>query len=167
MPTGRQQVPPISRVESYGWTFRASKRFTGVADASTSQLFIDNGSNSGVDLYIQRLITSSEGLADIDVNTNVTQDTSGTSLTIHNDLAGSSNSSAATVEHGGSYSSRDSNPYTEIIQPGGSAGVKIGGVGQEIGFVLPQGNNLLVEVTNQSGTSSRQSILAKWVEVDA
>lgn len=135
-----------------------TKRFTGISQDATSSVLLSNPSNSGLITHIENATVSTGGLSDIDLTTNVTVDSAGTSITPQQSFIGSSTTSSINAEHSGTYTG--GTLYSEIIIPGSSAGAASTGGTSTIATDtnIDENNNLLIEVTNRSTGSIRISI---------
>ena len=146
-----------------GRGFTASHRFTGIASGSFIDMYFENPSNSGRTVYIVAIEVTALAQCYIDVYRNNTISSPGTPITPLNLNLGSSNTSVAHVEYGGSYSY--GTLAKDTLCPGGSKKEAIGGHA-EIGesAVIPPGYNFLVHVTNASASSTDIAIEILWWE---
>jgi len=146
-----------------GNAYSVSHRFPGVASGASVDLYFENPSGSGVTVYIIVIEVISFAQAWIDIYHGNTVSSSGTQLTPVNLNLGSNNTSRVRVEYDGTYS-----PGTLAVNtvcPGGSLIRAVGGV-VEVGetIIIPENNNILVRVTNQSGSAADLSIRIIWWE---
>jgi len=148
-----------------GYGFSVSKRFTGVANGSYSDVYFENPSGSGGNIYIIAIECSSLGSGWMDCYRNTTITASGTTLTPINLNFSSTNNSIANIEYGGTYDITGATLVHETVLPGGSKVRAIGSVA-EIGesVIIPNGYDLLVRLTNKSGTATDMSIRIIWWE---
>lgn len=146
-----------------GYGFSISHRFESVSSDSTAEVYFENPSGSGRDIYIiiVEVISTGQGWCDIYRDNTITS--AGTSITPVNLNLGSSIASVANVEYGGTYTTGTQVHSTTI--PGGS-GVRAIGSSAEVGesVILPEDSNILIRVTNKSSSSEDASIRIIWCE---
>lgn len=146
-----------------GKAFTAGKRFESVADGDTVYIYLGNPSGSGKTINIVTIIVGATAKVYVDVYVANSISSAGTTITPMNLNLGSSNTSIAHVEYGGTYTL--GNKMIEDVIPGGKRGRAIGTV-VEIGetTLLPQGTNIVIAVTNKGGTAQDISIRPVWWE---
>jgi len=146
-----------------GYGFVVSHRFESVSSDAQVQVLLENPSGSGRTVYLVLIEVVSTGQGHVNVHVNNTVSTSGTSLTPQNLRIGSSITPVANVEYGGSYTVGDT--YQQTVLPGGSGVRAVGsiyGLGESV--IIPEGNNILVTVTNKSSSSEDFSVKILWWE---
>lgn len=143
-------------------TFAASYRWLDVADEDEENLYIGNPSENSKPLYLSMIESSTTGQALLDIEENVTIDTTGSDIPVFNRYVGSENESVMDVMYGGSYSGGTS-VHTTIL-PGGLRAQRVGTKDMLATVVIPPDNSLLVTVTNNSGAKNNISIRVLWVE---
>jgi len=149
-----------------GMAFSISKRFEAVASDSPVYIYFKNPTDSGREIYIIAIECSSEAQGWVDIYTNVTVTTPGTTITPVNLNLGSSNTSVAQVKHGGAYDVSGATKVHETIAPGGT-GVHATGWVAEVGeaVIIPEGGyDKLISYTNKSGAVADMSIRVIWWE---
>jgi len=150
-----------------GYAFSVSKRFTSVAADGVVEMYFENPSNSGRDIYVAIIecVSFAQGWIDVYRNVNITS--SGTSLTPINLNFKSTNLSVVNVEYGGTYDISGAQLVHETVVSGGNRIQAIGGA-SEIGesVIIPSngGENFLVRFINKSGSAADMSIRALWWE---
>ena len=146
-----------------GYGFSISHRFESVGSGSSVDLYFENPSGSGRNIFIVvvEVVTLAQLWVDIYRGNSVSS--SGTSLTPVNLNMGSSITSVANVEYGGTYTLGTLTLNT--VCPGGSRNRAVGGA-IEIGETveIPENFNFLVRATNKSASSTDLSIRIIWWE---
>ncbi len=155
--------PRFSKKILDGYGFTASHRFTGVASGSSVDMLFENPSSSGRTVFILSIEVTALAECHIDIYRGNTVSSPGTPVTPSNLNLGSSISSVAHVEYGGSYTYGVK--AKETVCPGGSKKEAIGGHA-EIGenAVIPPGCNFIVHVTNASASTTDIAIEMLWWE---
>lgn len=147
--------------EGYGYSI--SHRFENISSGSSVDVYFENPSASGKNIFIIviEVVTFAQAWIDIYRNNSVTA--SGTSITPLNLNMGSSNTSVSYIEYGGTYSTGEL--AHSSVCPGGSRIRAVGGA-TEVGetIIINPGGNILVRVTNKSDSSQDMSIRIIWWE---
>lgn len=145
-----------------GYGFAVSHRFEGVASGSTANLYFENPSGSGMEVFIITIDIVSTGQSWVDVYRGISY-TGGTSITPVNLNFSNGKSSVCTVKH--TITRTDGTLVHSTVVPGGSKQNAVGGVA-EVGetVVIPEGFNFSVEVTNKSDSAEDISIRVVWWE---
>lgn len=146
--------------------FIASERLT-VPSGDTETLFVEHSASTTLDLVIFRISYQSNSEGYIEIHKNVTEDSAGTDLTVFN-VRADGTSAPFTVNTGGTYSGRSSDPFIAMQMPSGGGGIgnKVGGNTFENNvMVLHPGENMLTEFNNDSGTSSAFSTVIRFATV--
>jgi hypothetical protein len=145
-----------------GYGFAISHRFENVASDASVNIYFEDPSGSGMEVFIVVIDVISFAQAWVDVYRGVTP-SGGTAITPVNLNFGSIITSIATVKYGVSYSG--GTLVHSTVCPGGSKVQATGGVA-EVGetVVIPEGFNFLVKVTNKSTASTDLSIRIVWWE---
>ena len=146
-----------------GKAYSVSHRYEGVASDAYVDMYFENPSGSGKKVYVAIIEVVTFAQAWVDIYRNVSVTSEGTQLTPVNLNLGSNNQSVAKVMYGGTYSV--GTPALNTVCPGGSLIRAIGGA-TEVGetAIIPEGKNILVRVTNKSGSASDLSIRIIWWE---
>jgi len=135
----------------------------------TGYFLIANPSNSGKTLYIRQIVIigKAEGRVNKYVGTygtDIVVSTAGTAVTPVNKDAGSSNTSVAHVEYGGTYTNNSTKVVSSVI-PGGSGFFAQGGhAGVSLAGKLEPGYAYLIGITNDSTATDDFSVLIEWWE---
>jgi len=151
--------------------YTAGKRFVDVSNNDTKQLFINNTHDS-IHIGIANLLITAEGKVVFQPAFNVTEDTEG-------DLAdGPSNkrskngsTSVGEVRTGGdgetgAYSGGRTLPEGFSGSGGSAVSRNPGNVKENgIAFAIDPGDNMLIDVTNDSGSTGDISIRFNWVDI--
>lgn len=150
-----------------GQKYVASTGRETVTDDSSVELYIENPSTSSLDSYVVFSALPSAD-AEVEYSTDVTQDGTGTTLTILNAKSLSSNSPSEVVRTDDSYTVNGKTISFNI--PGGSnAGSGSGGGSGQAApstFLLEPGVSMLCRLYNRSGGSGAIGVGATWFEVD-
>lgn len=137
-----------------------SARFTGVSQGSTVSMYVENPVSNGETVFIPLSIINTQGLVDVDLTENVTEDTQGDDATINNLTIGEQVESDIIARTGGDYSG--GTLHTEDIVPGTAGGGPVGPSGSALGSIsgltINEGNNIFFEMTNRSTSSIRLSL---------
>jgi hypothetical protein len=146
-----------------GYGFSVSHRFESVASDASVDLYFENPSASGREVFIVAVEVVSFAQAWVDVYRGNTVVASGTSITPVNLNFEKAYGCVVSAEYGGTYT-----PGTQVhetVCPGGSL-VRAVGSAVEIGesVVIPEGFNLLVRATNKSASATDLSIRVIWWE---
>jgi len=146
-----------------GYGFSISHRFEGVADGSSIDVYFENPSGSGREVFLIAIEIITFGQCYVDIYRGNSVNVAGTSITPMNLNFKSAISSIANVEYGGTYTLGTLTLQT--VCPGGAKVRAIGGA-TEVGetAVIPENFNFLVRVTNQSGAATDLSIRVLWWE---
>jgi len=146
-----------------GYGFSVSHRFEGVGAGSSVDVYFENPSNSGRQVFLVVVEVVSLAQAYIDIYRGNTVTVSGTALTPVNLNFEKNIPSVVNVEHGGTYGLGTLTLNT--VCPGGSKKEAIGG-NAEVGetAVIPEGFNFLVRLTNQSASATDLSVRILWWE---
>jgi len=146
-----------------GKVFKIAHRFEDIADATTVYLYFKNPSNSGRAFTLTTIEVVSQGQGRIDLSKSFTVDSAGTDITPINLNFGSSETSKASVKHGGSYS--NITQHLSIAMPGGTS-VRVIGALSEVGefTLMPEDSEILIQFTNTSGVAIDCSVKIIWVE---
>ena len=147
-----------------GYTFIVAHR-ESLADGASLEVLLENPSGSGrtVHIVIIRCVGAGEGT--IEIYRGVTVTTSGSSLTPVNLKIGCPITSVCSAEYGGTYDVSGAQRYVDDVLPGGTI-VRAVGDAAEVGenVVLEPNNNIMVRLTNVSGTTKNFSIKIVWWE---
>jgi hypothetical protein len=148
-----------------GYGFAVSHRFESVAQNAEVNIYFENPSGSGKEVFIVVIDIISFAQAWIDVYRGVTP-SGGTAITPVNLNFAKAISSIANVKYGVTYTG--GTPVHNSVCPGGSRVQATGGAA-EVGetVVIPPGYNLLVKVTNKSAAAADLSIRILWWEESA
>jgi hypothetical protein len=146
-----------------GYGFAVSHRFESVASDAAVNLYFENPSGSGREIFIVVIDIISFAQAWIDVYRGNTVSVHGTSITPVNLNFVSERGSVAKAEYGGTYVV--GTRVHSTVCPGGSRVQATGGVA-EVGetVIIPEGFNFLVRVTNKSAAATDLSIRIVWWE---
>jgi len=146
-----------------GYGFSISHRFEGIADGSSVDVYFENPSDSGRDVFLIAIEIIAFGQCYVDIYRGNTVTVAGTPITPVNVNFEKTISSVANVEYGGTYTLGTLTLQT--ICPGGSRVRAVGGAA-EVGetVVIPENFNFLVRVTNESGAATDISIRVVWWE---
>jgi len=146
-----------------GYGYAASHRFEGVADDATGEIYLENPSGSGKEIFIVAIDVISTGQGWVDIYRDNTVIASGTAITPVNLNFEKAYASVASVEHSGTYTTGDQ--VHGSVVPGGARVRAVGGaaeVGESV--VVPEDYNFLIRVTNKSGSAADMSIRILWWE---
>jgi hypothetical protein len=158
------QVPRFFYYIHEGYGYLASKRFEGVANDTSFDIYAENPNGSGREVYIVVAEVTGLGNAYIDIYAGVTVTTPGTSLTIMK-MRIDGEDPVGILKHGGSYDITGASKIHETVLPGGTIGRAIGAaVGFGEAVQMAEGDNFLVRVTNKSGGITDFSFRAVWWE---
>jgi len=140
-----------------------SQRFTGVASGSSVQLYMENPSGSGRNIYIIEIEAGSLAQAHLDIYRENTVTSNGTSLEPLPLYLGSNKKSVVYAEHSGTHGL--GKLALNTVVPGGSRTRAIGSIA-EVGetLVIPPGQNMVVQLTNASASATDMSIKIVWWE---
>ena len=146
-----------------GKAFSVSHRFTNIASNAEAVMVFNNPSESDRTAYIViiEVVTMAQAWVDI-YRDNIITDI-GTAITPMNLNLGSNNTSVMQVGYNGAYV--EGTLALNTVCPGGTRVRAIGGateVGESV--VIPPGKNMLVKVTNKSGSAQDLSIRILWWE---
>jgi len=151
--------------KSEGYAFSASKRFEGVSAGSSFDCLFNNPTGSRRTAEIISVIVGGLAQGHIDIYDGVSITSYGSEMIIRNLKLGCGITSACKAYYGGSYDISGASKVHETVLPGGS---KVRAVGElsEIGesVIIRSGYNLMVRVTNKSGSSSDFSVRFIWYE---
>jgi len=158
------QVPRFFYYIYEGYGYLASKRFEGVANDASFDVYAENPSGGGRRVYIVVAEVIGLGNAYIDIYSGVTVTTPGTSLTILKMRLGGEDP-VGIFKYGGSYDITGTSKIHETILPGGTIGRAIGAaVGFGEAVQMAEADNFLIRVTNKSGGTTDFSFRAVWWE---
>ena len=149
------------RIED-GYAFSVSHRFESVGSDEVVTMYFENPSDSGRTVYVVVVEVTSLAQAWVDVYRNVTP-SGGTSITPVNLNFAEDIPSAAIVKYGVTF--EGGVHVTKLVCPGGSRVNAVGGaveVGESV--IVPPGYNVLIAVTNKSGSATDLSIRIIWWE---
>jgi len=150
-----------------GYAFSVSKRFAAVAPDSAVEIYFENPSDSGREIYIIALECTTLAQAWVDVYRGVSITASGTAITPVNLNFASTITSVANVEYGGTYDTSEADLVHETVVPGGSKKEAIGAlaeVGESVVVPPDTTKNLLARITNKSASDTDMSIRIMWWE---
>jgi len=147
--------------EGYGFGF--SRRFTGVANGASEDVYFENPAGSGRQVFIIIVEVVTFGQCYIDIYRGNTVTVSGTPITPVNLNFVKTIGSVVNAEYGGTYTL--GTLVSNTVCPGGYRVRAVGGA-VELGesVILPEGFNFLVRVTNKSGATTDLSIRVVWWE---
>jgi hypothetical protein len=145
-----------------GYGFAVSHRFESVSSDASVNIYFENPSGSGREVFIIVVEVVSFAQAWIDVYRGVTP-SGGTPITPVNLNFAKAIGSIASVKYGVTYTGGA--PVHNSVCPGGSRVQATGGAA-EVGetVVVPEGFNFLVKVTNKSAAAADLSIRILWWE---
>lgn len=156
-------VPPIEKRIDNGRVFSVRQLFTSVGSGNARSVVIENPADSGVNLLTVAPAFQASGKAYPEKLSNVTIDTSGTSITPRNKNLTSSRTAHANVEFGGTYTGGTSRGR-EVIGSGAASGGQGGGVGAvDLSLRIDPGSNIQYKIESQS-TGNDLSITVAFVE---
>jgi len=146
-----------------GYGFAVGHRFINVASGASVDVYFENPSDSGREVFVIKITVTALAQCDIDIYENNTIAANGTPLTPRNLNRGSNVTSVVNVEYGGTYGLGDW--IFDDVCPGGSKKEAIGGAA-EVGetAIIPPNSNFVVRVTNQSASDTRIAIRILWWE---
>lgn len=150
-------VAEMTRLAREGEGFMASHRFEDVADSGTVRLFFDNVSGPA-DVF--NLFLTPGGDARLTVKKNVSVDSSGSAATQANKRSNVSDTGGVDVLFGGSYSG--GSVVLESFLSGGEKKTSAGAAAGIPSFVVDEGDNFLIEVTNVSGGINDFSVFTEY-----
>jgi hypothetical protein len=146
----------------------ASTRFTVAASGGTANMNVKNPSGSGINANIRGFLvrTQFEGIVDV-FDKFSTAPSGGTGNGIDNlllDSDGSDDSGQVTVATNVTFTG--SNTHVQDVIPSGGPGGNIGGESMAPTPVIEPGREIVIEVTNQSGSNDEAAITVIYVEED-
>ena len=146
-----------------GYGFGVSRRFEGVGADAYVDLYFENPSGSGREVFIIVIEVVSFAQAYVDIYKDNTKTAAGTPLTPVNLNFEKSVNSVVNVEYGGSYTL--GSLVSNTVCPGGSR-IRATGGATEVGecIIIPPDFNFLVRVTNKSASATDLSIRIIWWE---
>jgi len=146
-----------------GYGFEASHRFESVGAGSSVDVYFENPSGSGMEVFIISIEVTSFAQAWIDLYRSNTVTVSGTAITPVNLNFMKAIGSVANLEYGGTYTL--GTLMLNTVCPGGSKKQAVGALA-EVGetVVIPEGFNFLVRVTNKSASDTDLSVRIVWWE---
>lgn len=146
-----------------GYGFSISRRFEGVADGSSVDIYFENPAGSGREVFLVALEVIAFGQCHVDVYRGNTVTAAGTTVTPVNLNFEKTVASVVNVEHGGTYVT--GTLTIQIVCPGGAKVRAVGGT-TEVGetVVIPENLNFLIRATNQSGVATDLSVRIIWWE---
>lgn len=144
----------------------ASERSSVTASGGVFTLHLSNPEGSGVDANVQRIKITSQFEGVIDVwDTFTSAPSGGTAATIDNLLLDSNQDNGMgqiDVLTGVSFTGE--NPHYQSVLPSGGPGGSFGGQLEEGAPLIEPGREIVVEVTNQSGSDDDAAITVVYVE---
>lgn len=146
-----------------GGAFVVSHRFVAVGQDEVASLIIENPANSGKSLRVEKVEIDTFARAHVDIYRGSSITAGGNALEPVNLNGGSSNTSVAQAEYGGTYSG--GTLVYDRVHAGGS-GVRAFGSSSSFGeeIIVPENSSLLITVTNKDTSGSDISIVVTWVE---
>jgi len=150
------------RIED-GYAFSASRRIEGLPNGSFEDTWFENPPGSGREINIVAIEVAGFGRGWIDIYRSNTKVAPGTKIEPINLNMGSGIEAVGFPEYGGQYTPGKLAHST--ILPGGTKVNAIGALA-EVGerLKIPPGYNILVRITNKSGTTNDFSIRFLWWE---
>lgn len=145
-----------------------SERATVTANGGTFNLNLDNPSGSGVNLIVTNVVvtTQFQGVYDA-FDTFSTAPSGGSSITIDNLLMDTGNIDGATQANAATDVTFTGNsPHISRVIPSGGGGGQIGGETDAEAPIIQPEREIVVEVTNRSGTDADASITVVYIEVE-
>lgn len=141
-------------------TFTARQNVTA---SGTAKYFIENPSGNNESVEVANISVNAGGQFDVDIHTNVTEDTAGTDLNKFENFVGDTSPTNLETGFGGTYSNRDTDPFEDFV-PGssGNRSLQVGAASQGVDLLVSPGNNVLIDFTNVSGA---EATIAPRIEV--
>ncbi len=137
---------------------------TVVSSTASVNLLAKNPSDSGYELQIQCLASGASGISEVDVYRDVTVDSSGTSITPRNRLINDgANSSGMDIQHDATWSGGTA-IYQGYVYSNETKTVAGTLETEDPDTFIWTGHNLLVEITNKSGSDSNTMIILTYME---
>lgn len=154
----------LDRLRLYnGQFYEHSVLFDQFKDGDNRFYFINNPAGSEVLLDIGTITVESDGKADITTSFNVTVDSAGTQQDPRNKDASITDTEVFEIFTGGTYSGGEDE--LTFTLPGGVGETAIGtNASTEVNLLRP-GDNMLIEIFNDSGRSEDTSIQLEMAEV--
>jgi len=132
----------------------ASKRVT-VGSGDTHEFLIQAPDATDLKADIIGMEFTGGAQASIDILEDATVDTAGSDMLITNAKTGSSASTNLNLEHNGTYSGGTLS--AELLLPGGTQNTaQSGSAGDPIRTIVSNGDNLLVQLTNNAGSGDNE-----------
>lgn len=148
-----------------GGYYEVFETYEEVKDGETERFFLENLETSGTSRIadVTNITIQSQGRLDVESRFNVTVDSSGTELDPRNKDTSIEDDQDVDAYKGGEYSGGE-DPMTAIL-PAGEGEAIFGSSIQTEAVLIPQGNNLLLEIFNDSGRTVDFSIQVEFAEV--
>jgi len=156
-------LPRFYKKVSDGYGFAISKRFDTFSGGSTITFFFQNPNGSGRIGNIIQVQIVGGGELYVDVYTNNSLTTGGTTLDVMNLRPSSTIQNSLVVEYGGTYST-GSLIYNMVV-PGGSKQFAVGGavaLGEAV--ILDPGENFVMDIINPGTDCSASARIVWWEE---
>lgn len=131
---------------------------TDLASSGTLALLLDNPSNSGIDAFIYFGDIYQEDESTVIIYDEVSSVSGGSSGRVENNYIGSSNTSSLTVTQDPSYSGDNTHQKATFVGSGSH------GIFDGYKVLLPPGEKILIEITNDGSGNSETSIRVSWAE---
>lgn len=154
----------LDRLRLYnGQFYEHSFLFDSIKDGNSRFYFINNPSGSDVIIDIGTITVESGGKADITTSFNVTVNSAGTQRDPRNKDADITDTEVFEIFTGGSYSGGEDE--LTFTLPGGVGETALGTNASTETNLLRPGNNMLIEIFNNSGRSEDTSVQLEMAEV--
>ena len=146
-----------------GYGFEASRRFESVGAGDSIDVYFENPTGSGRQVFLISVEITSFAQAWIDIYRGNIVTASGTPITPVNLNFAKAIGSVANLEYGGTYTL--GTLVLNTVCPGGSKKQAVGAMA-DVGetAVIPEGHNFLVRVTNKSADATDLSVRMIWWE---
>lgn len=158
------EVPRFFHYILRGYGYIATKRFEGLADDSSVDVYIENPLGSGRLVYCVLVEISGFGNAYVDVYYGVSVTSSGNDL-IAMKMNKKGKDPIKIIEYGGTYDISGAEKVCETVLPGGTKKEAIGGAisfGEAV--LVSENENYLIRITNKSGVANDFSVKSVWWE---
>lgn len=155
----------LQQAKRDGVGFVASAR-SSVTSGGTLNLHLKNPANSGIDINVESAFTRSQFEGSVDIHDAFSSAPSGgVGNGVDNlklDSGNDTGDTQITVNKGVSYTA--SNTHVKDVLPSGGAGGQIGGEATGTEPLIEPDREIVVEVTNDSGTQAKAAISVVYVE---
>lgn len=141
-------------------TFTASAE-GDIASGGTLNIRLQNPSDSGVELYVYFGEVTHEGQMLLEIWDEVSSVTGGSPATVNNNYIGSSNATSATVEQDVSFTG--DNLHQSRTYVGTSTHIVFNGYK----IFIPEGEEIVVEITDESGGNDEVGLTIAYAEIRA